>query len=79
MDITFRPITDRDMPFLQELYGTTREDELALVDWSREEKDDFIARKRNGFVRECHGDMHLGNMILRPEVDRVKKTVKSDV
>lgn len=21
-------------------------------------------RKRNGFVRECHGDMHLGNMFL---------------
>src|SRR5215475_7190243 len=25
---------------------------------------DFIARQRDGFVRECHGDMHLGNMIL---------------
>jgi aminoglycoside phosphotransferase family enzyme/predicted kinase len=25
---------------------------------------EFIARKRDGFVRECHGDMHLGNMIL---------------
>ena len=25
---------------------------------------DFRARKRHGFVRECHGDMHLGNMIL---------------
>jgi aminoglycoside phosphotransferase family enzyme/predicted kinase len=25
---------------------------------------DFIARKRDGFVRECHGDLHLGNMIL---------------
>ena len=24
----------------------------------------FITRKRDGFVRECHGDMHLGNMIL---------------
>ena len=25
---------------------------------------DFIARKHDGFVRECHGDLHLGNMIL---------------
>jgi len=25
----------------------------------------FIARKRDGFVRECHGDLHLGNMLLR--------------
>src|SRR5215831_221215 len=27
-------------------------------------RPDFIARKSDGFVRECHGDMHLGNMIL---------------
>lgn len=27
----------------------------------------FVARKRNGFIRECHGDMHLGNMILRDD------------
>jgi predicted kinase len=25
----------------------------------------FVARKRDGFIRECHGDMHLGNMLLR--------------
>src|SRR5215813_11269163 len=24
----------------------------------------FVARKRDGFVRECHGDMHLGNIML---------------
>jgi uncharacterized protein len=27
-------------------------------------RSDFVARKQDGFVRECHGDMHLGNMIL---------------
>ena len=34
--------------------------------WSENEfadkQDDFAARKRDGFIRECHGDMHLGNM-----------------
>lgn len=30
-------------------------------------RDDFVARKRDGFVRECHGDMHLGNMILQDD------------
>lgn len=25
------------------------------------------ARKRGGFIRECHGDMHLGNMVLHAE------------
>ncbi|MEX2287749.1 MAG: AAA family ATPase [Planctomycetaceae bacterium] len=39
-----------------------------LRQWSDDEfaahEHDFAARKRGGFVRECHGDMHLGNMIL---------------
>lgn len=26
--------------------------------------DQFESRKQRGFVRECHGDMHLGNMAL---------------
>lgn len=26
--------------------------------------DEFANRKKNGFVRECHGDMHLRNMAL---------------
>jgi aminoglycoside phosphotransferase family enzyme len=28
---------------------------------------DFVARKRHGCVRECHGDLHLGNMILQDD------------
>jgi predicted kinase len=36
--------------------------------WSEQElasrRDVFEVRKRDGFIRECHGDMHLGNMIL---------------
>jgi len=31
-------------------------------------RPDFVARKRDGFVRECHGDMHLGNMVLLDDV-----------
>jgi uncharacterized protein len=27
----------------------------------------FAARKRGGFVRECHGDLHLGNLVLFEE------------
>ena len=27
-------------------------------------RDAFVERKNDGFTRECHGDMHLGNMIL---------------
>jgi aminoglycoside phosphotransferase family enzyme/predicted kinase len=39
-----------------------------LAQWSRtafeQLKDAFAARKRAGFVRECHGDAHLANMVL---------------
>ena len=27
-------------------------------------RDAFAARKAGGFVRECHGDLHLGNLVL---------------
>jgi aminoglycoside phosphotransferase family enzyme/predicted kinase len=40
----------------------------ALSAWSQQEYDRqqkvFWQRKRDGFVRECHGDMHLRNMAL---------------
>jgi uncharacterized protein len=36
--------------------------------WTRLEGDRlreiFSARKRDGFVRECHGDLHLGNIVF---------------
>lgn len=40
----------------------------ALEAWCRDEfhvrRDLFQARKAGHFIRECHGDMHLGNMLL---------------
>ena len=39
-----------------------------LREWAWSElsarRTEFAARQRDGFVRECHGDMHLGNMFL---------------
>ncbi len=67
MDITFRPITDDDMPFLQELYGTTREDELALVDWTQIEKDNFVAFQFNAqhtYYQENYRDAEFSIILL---------------
>ncbi len=40
-----------------------------LEDWAKREakhrRHVMEARKQNGRVRECHGDLHLGNLILR--------------
>jgi RimJ/RimL family protein N-acetyltransferase len=43
--ITKRPIENDDLPFLQHLYGTTREMELAAVNWCDDEKMTFIAQQ----------------------------------
>lgn len=40
----------------------------AMRAWTSREhaslEDVFAARKRDGFVRECHGDLHLGNIVM---------------
>ncbi|ADE13432.1 aminoglycoside phosphotransferase [Nitrosococcus halophilus Nc 4] len=40
-----------------------------LRQWTEEKwrqlQPEFIGRKKAGFVRECHGDLHLGNIALR--------------
>jgi len=40
----------------------------ALRDWTRLECHDlernFVQRKAGGFVRECHGDLHLANVVM---------------
>jgi hypothetical protein len=42
-----------------------------LKHWSQQtfaaRSPDFVVRKRDGFVRECHGDLHLGNMLLQDD------------
>jgi ribosomal protein S18 acetylase RimI-like enzyme len=40
-----RPETDADIPFLTALYASTREDELAPVPWTDEQKQGFLAHQ----------------------------------
>ena len=40
--VTLRPERDDDLEFLQRLYASTRADEMALVDWSPEQKGLFL-------------------------------------
>ncbi|HEX6746983.1 MAG TPA: GNAT family N-acetyltransferase [Longimicrobium sp.] len=43
--VTLRPITDADLPFLLQLYGSTREPELAQVPWTLEQKAAFVRQQ----------------------------------
>lgn len=40
--LAYRPIEEADLPFLAELYASTRRDEVAQVPWSDEEKEAFL-------------------------------------
>lgn len=40
--ITLRPIAPGDLPFLYRVYASTRQQELAVVDWDDAQKDAFL-------------------------------------
>ncbi|SFD88412.1 hypothetical protein SAMN05518672_103685 [Chitinophaga sp. CF118] len=57
------------------LHGYLCSDSLAIIDHAivssdtfiEEHKELFAARLRAGFYRDCHGDLHSGNIFLLPE------------
>jgi ribosomal protein S18 acetylase RimI-like enzyme len=42
LSIALRPVQSADEPFLYDVYASTRAEELALVDWSDEQKAAFV-------------------------------------
>ncbi len=45
LDLTLRPITTDDLPFLYEVYAGTRQEELAQTDWTAEQKAAFLRQQ----------------------------------
>jgi ribosomal protein S18 acetylase RimI-like enzyme len=43
--LTFRRVTDADLPFLARVYASTRADELAPLPWSEAQKDAFLRQQ----------------------------------
>jgi ribosomal protein S18 acetylase RimI-like enzyme len=43
MNITLRPLTESDLDFSKRVYLTTREEELAPLPWTREQKNAFLS------------------------------------
>lgn len=54
MEITLRPSTPGDEAFLQRVYASTREAELALVDWDDVQKAAFLDMQFNAQHRYYH-------------------------
>jgi len=51
---------ENDLTQLTKLYAQATEEFLAL-------EQTFLERRKLGFIRECHGDLHLGNVTLYKE------------
>lgn len=67
---TVMDVLDR---FSQETQPSDDRDLLrSLRNWLKEEHahcdEVFANRKRQGFIRECHGDLHLGNVVLLDDI-----------
>lgn len=45
MKITFRKIEETDLPFLRQVYKSTREEELKMVDWPELQQEQFITQQ----------------------------------
>jgi len=43
--VTLRKFSNEDIPFMQALYASTREDELAITNFSVEEKANFVSQQ----------------------------------
>ncbi|RWX44869.1 Ribosomal protein S18 acetylase RimI [Candidatus Electrothrix aarhusensis] len=43
ISFSFYPITEKDFPFLFQVYASTRSEEMGMVPWTDEEKQQFLA------------------------------------
>lgn len=66
-DVVCRPVRENFRGIRERLGDGAHPERLAALEaWSgarwQDLRETFAARKRDGFVRECHGDLHLGNI-----------------
>ena len=67
-EMVHQPVEENFVQIKKHLDTDSYAENLATLDrWSSSEflklKSTFEQRKRNGFIRECHGDMHLRNLV----------------
>jgi len=66
-EVSFRPVEPGDGEFLQSLYASTREAEMALVPWSDKEKEAFLRMQfeaQDKYYREQFRDAEFSVMKL---------------
>jgi aminoglycoside phosphotransferase family enzyme/gluconate kinase len=71
-DTVWQPVEENYRQIREVLKEPSLLQRLELIDtWSQQEFSAIRAlleqRKQHGFIRECHGDLHLGNVVLLDE------------
>lgn len=64
--LALRPISDSDLPFLNLLYHSTRTHEMELIDWTKQQKIDFLNMQFNAQHR------HYLENFVRAEFDIIE-------
>jgi ribosomal protein S18 acetylase RimI-like enzyme len=62
LNLLLRPVRTEDVPFLAKLYASTRETEMALVDWSEAQKTAFLNMQfdaQHRYYTEMYSDAHF--------------------
>ncbi|MBI1804852.1 MAG: GNAT family N-acetyltransferase [Ignavibacteria bacterium] len=71
MSVTLRPAYEADNEFLWRLYASTREEELAIVPWSKEQKEEFTRMQftaQTQFYTDVYPEMEY-SIIVNDGVD----------
>lgn len=55
-DIRYRPFTDEDLPFVAELYASTRREEVAVTGWPAEVQEAFLRQQHE--AQHSHYSIH---------------------
>lgn len=58
--LAFRPMSDADLPFMRRVYASTRQEELAPLPWSEQQKSEFVDmqfRAQHEHYKTHYGDM----------------------
>jgi uncharacterized protein len=63
-----QPVTENFLQIQQQIDSSYQQELEQLQNWSTKEHQHrtaiFHKRKTAGFIRECHGDLHLGNIVI---------------
>ena len=57
--ISYRGMTDSDLPFVAELFASTRREEVAVTGWSPEVQEAFLRQQHE--AQHAHYSLHRGN------------------